>query len=135
MRYKLNPWYDAAADKPAGFGIDVLYRGEWMHVINEKGDGPLLLADENVAHMRGKAIVERARKREAATAGPSKRPKYLFGVSRCGCVTAVIVDPTEEEVDEFTQSMSDSGRAALELPREEGMQRIQLPCPHKKENV
>lgn len=55
-KYKLNPWFDTKKCEPSGFGINVLFKGKWCHVLNEKGDGPLLITNENEARARGREI-------------------------------------------------------------------------------
>ncbi len=55
-RYKLNPWFDAKLCQSAGFGIDVFVGGKWCHVLNDEGNGPLLIANENEARKRGREI-------------------------------------------------------------------------------
>lgn len=58
-KYKLNPWFDTESLTPAGFGIDILHKGKWCHVLNETKDGPLLIPDENEARKRGREIAAR----------------------------------------------------------------------------
>lgn len=55
-RYKLTPWFDSNRLQPAGFGIDVFVNGKWCHVLNDEGNGPLLIANEKDARMRGREI-------------------------------------------------------------------------------
>ena len=60
MKFKLNPWFNIKASEPAGFGIDVLCDGAWCHVLNDEGNGPLLIADKAEATCRGQEIVRKA---------------------------------------------------------------------------
>lgn len=66
-RAKINRWFNTKTHE-THLGIDVEVDGKWLHVLNEKGNGPLFLPDEVAAKKECRDIIKRANAKAADVA-------------------------------------------------------------------